>query len=363
MLVLYGAGSYTVYVAASTADAATNGLIIAAGSAYISGPYESLPYLYAANTTAVLVTVVGYDGPSGMRFQHTNLASMTTLLGSPAGASVSADIAALKAVADTIATDTTTDIPALIGTPVADLATDIAGVQTDTTSIEGKVDTVSTAVVTTIPTLIGTPAAADVSADILVLDGKADTISTAVVTTIPTLLGTPAAADVSVDILVIDGKADTISTAVVTDIPATLATAAARYQGFEYVYTPVTDSAGWTTPVWIFTVTGDVMVKCVGICTESFTTSDGITLELGIAGNTAGAIAQIADATDLLINETWYDATPTDSVIDPEALSVLRITGGADIILTVTGTFTAGIVQFICWWLPLSATGNVVSAI
>lgn len=80
-------------------------------------------------------------------------------IGTPAGASVSADIAAVKAETASIQSDTN-DIQAKIGTPVSTLAGDIAGVQADTDDIQTK---------------IGTPAGASVSADIAAV--KAETAS------------------------------------------------------------------------------------------------------------------------------------------------------------------------------------------
>lgn len=61
------------------------------------------------------------------------------VLGTPAGADMSTDIAAVKTDTTAILVDTGTTIPATLGTPVADIATDIAGVQADTDDIQTRI--------------------------------------------------------------------------------------------------------------------------------------------------------------------------------------------------------------------------------
>ena len=113
------------------------------------------------------------------------------------------------------------------------------------------------------------------------------------------------------------------------------------------------------TPITAFTVTGDVVLKIVAICKASFTTSDAITLELGVSGDTAKIIAQIVDATGLLINEIWQDATPDATIELSSVVNEFIISNGQDIIITTTGTITAGTIQFVCFWYPISSDGNV----
>jgi len=114
----------------------------------------------------------------------------------------------------------------------------------------------------------------------------------------------------------------------------------------------------------VFTVTGDVLVQVAGLCQVALTTGGGgATIELGISGNTAALIAQTT-ATDLDQYETWQDATPE---ANPGAVDLTGrtfvIANGADVILTIaTADLTAGDIDFVCRWLPISTDGKVVAA-
>src|SRR5687768_13777771 len=70
------------------------------------------------------------------------------------------------------------------------------------------------------------------------------------------------------------------------------------------------DKDGSKATMKIFDVVGDVLVRIFGVCTTTLVGAG--TIEVGVAGNTAGLIAQIADATNLAANEIWNDATPTE---------------------------------------------------
>ena len=124
-----------------------------------------------------------------------------------------------------------------------------------------------------------------------------------------------------------------------------------------------TDDTGAAAAYTIFTVTGDVVVQVFGLCQILMDSGGAATIELGIAGNTAALIAQTT-ATDLDAYETWQDATPE---ANPGAVSLdsrgFAIANGADVILTVgTADLTAGDVDFVCRWWPISTDGNVVEA-
>lgn len=124
--------------------------------------------------------------------------------------------------------------------------------------------------------------------------------------------------------------------------------------------TAVTPQDSGTTTT-LFTVTGDVIVKIFAVCKTALTSSGAITVEVGVSGNTAVLIAQIADAKDLLANEIWNDATPTATVeAAPAGVNDgFVISNGQNVILTPSGTFTAGVIDFYCTWKPLSVDGNV----
>jgi hypothetical protein len=132
--------------------------------------------------------------------------SALTTIGTPANLTVSADVAAVKGVTDTISTkigtssvssDLAGDLAAVyarVGTPVgADISTDVAGVQSTANTISSK---------------LGTPANADFSADVAAV--KTDTAN-ALVT-----LGTPANATVSADVAAVKSVADAITSALGT---------------------------------------------------------------------------------------------------------------------------------------------------
>ncbi len=120
-------------------------------------------------------------------------------------------------------------------------------------------------------------------------------------------------------------------------------------------YDTTTGVAGTTT---LFTVTGCVAVQVFGVCGSTLV--GAATLEVGIAGATAIVLAQIADATDLVTDEIYVDATPTTKV---EALpSQLIIGNGQDIIQTIGSTdITGGQLTYYCLWYPISQNGNVVA--
>ena len=114
--------------------------------------------------------------------------------------------------------------------------------------------------------------------------------------------------------------------------------------------------------VALFTVTGAVKIAVIATCSETLV--GAATLECGIAGTTAGIIAQIADATDLITGEIWADATPTlalDTLANSELNFVMG--NGQDIFLTVgAAAITDGTITFNIVWSPVNATGNVVAA-
>jgi len=119
------------------------------------------------------------------------------------------------------------------------------------------------------------------------------------------------------------------------------------------------DYDGTGDPFTIFNVTGDVMCFVVGICKTTLV--GGATLEVGVTDNTAAILAQISDATTLVENEAWHDATPTLA----EAMTARYhfIGGGLNIIGSIgTANITAGVIDFYCFWRPLSSDGLVESA-
>jgi len=116
-----------------------------------------------------------------------------------------------------------------------------------------------------------------------------------------------------------------------------------------------TGAVGATT---LFTVTGTVAVRVFAVVSGVDLTGAG-TLEVGISGNTAALVAQVA-ATALDVGEIWTDNAPSTV----EALAGFSLlAAGTDIIQTIaTDTVTAGTLTFYCTWVPVSSDGNVVAA-
>ena len=111
----------------------------------------------------------------------------------------------------------------------------------------------------------------------------------------------------------------------------------------------------------VFTVTGDVLVQCYGICDVACVGAGSI--QLGIAGGFELIASTVA--ANLIANELWHDATPTTTseVVDLESTNTAVISNGADIQFSITGAvLTDGDIDFYCRWLPLSINGNVVAA-
>lgn len=115
-----------------------------------------------------------------------------------------------------------------------------------------------------------------------------------------------------------------------------------------------TGAVGATT---LFTVTGAVAVRIFAVASGTDLTGSG-TLEVGISGNTAALLAQVA-ATALDVGEIWTDNAPSTV----EALPALQILNGTNIIQTIaTDTVTAGTLTYYCAWFPLSQSASVVPA-
>lgn len=121
------------------------------------------------------------------------------------------------------------------------------------------------------------------------------------------------------------------------------------------------DHDGTGDPFTIFTVTGTVLVKLLAIC-ETDLAGASATLEVGIAGNTAGLIAQ-STATDIDAGEIWHDASPDAKIELSSVLAERIVSNGSDIIGTVaTANITGGVIRFIAFWYPLSEGASVVAA-
>lgn len=112
--------------------------------------------------------------------------------------------------------------------------------------------------------------------------------------------------------------------------------------------------------VAVFNVTGDVLLNVFATCSSDLTSAGAATVEVGLAGNTAGLIAQTT-ATAIDTGEVWTDATPT--TIEALPTSPRIIAAGADVIITVgTADVSGGVLSFYCLYRPLSDGASVVAA-
>ena len=120
------------------------------------------------------------------------------------------------------------------------------------------------------------------------------------------------------------------------------------------------NDGGALDPYSIFTVTGDVEAKVVGIVNTTLTGATA-TIEVGVVGNTAQFIAQ-ATGTDLDDGDVYTDAgAEAGADVWPEEAQIIN--DGADIIETVaTSDITAGQIDYYCLWRSLEAGASVVSA-
>src|SRR5688572_22193773 len=122
---------------------------------------------------------------------------------------------------------------------------------------------------------------------------------------------------------------------VATSIPSAFAGGTSNARG---------DNGGTGDPRTLFTVSGLVAVKIVGLCTVNLAGASA-TLEVGTALSSAGLIAQTT-ATDIDANDIWHDATP-DASVEASTVMAEKLVF-QDIIETVgTADITAGNVYYV----------------
>jgi len=119
------------------------------------------------------------------------------------------------------------------------------------------------------------------------------------------------------------------------------------------------DHDGTGDPYTLFTVTGDVAVKAV-VGIVNVNVAGAGTLEVGVAGNTAALIAQVADTTTLDDGDVLVDGTESVGVEAIANTGMFIINDGADIIETLgSANLTAGQIDWYCIWAPLEAGAAV----
>ena len=130
----------------------------------------------------------------------------------------------------------------------------------------------------------------------------------------------------------------------------------------------ITYAAGGTganaTETDIFTVTGEVVVVLLlPYCTTNLDESAGTpSLALGVNNDTNLFIAATT-ATDIDLNDFWFDATPAEvgGMAIPAALKDIAITDHISCLVGGTNNISAGVIEFTVYWIPISTDGNVVA--
>lgn len=113
--------------------------------------------------------------------------------------------------------------------------------------------------------------------------------------------------------------------------------------------------SGAVGTVAVSTITGSVLLK--HLTARVLTTLVGAgTLELGTAADINGLIAQVTDATDLADGDFWTGSASPAGV----GVAAINLAVEGNAILTVgTTDITAGKIEIVGFWLPLSADGNM----
>ena len=123
------------------------------------------------------------------------------------------------------------------------------------------------------------------------------------------------------------------------------------------------DHDGTGDPATLFTVTGQVAVSVIAVCTTDLTFDANATIEVGIGGGSQIIATSDQTVSALIAREIWHDTTPDAEI---ELLSVTGefiITDGNDITLDcAVANVTGGVIEFYCLWYPLSSDGNVIGA-
>jgi hypothetical protein len=121
--------------------------------------------------------------------------------------------------------------------------------------------------------------------------------------------------------------------------------------------TYVAATTGATGASTLFTVTGPCIVKVIAVCSVDLASDGAATLEVGIAGSTAGLIAQTAYS-GIDAGKFWID---TSSAIIESDFTGKMI--ALDIIQTIaTETVKAGTITYYCYYRPMSPTSTIAAA-
>lgn len=310
-------------------------------------------------------------------------ATLGALLGDFANETLVAKLTAIKEYIDTeigtIGTSTGTTIPALLAVPTADLATNltigqVVGLKTDTVAgtsivalckqilaalvliddfIDIEVATIATSTTTTIPALHTVPAQDAVTNANMrdVIGNKTDVAATGAVSVTESVVAY--AKQLVTEGIARDVQIASIVSQQTAGVPKTVT-----------VNTVDGSTTAWTQAAHrLFTVTGLVKCRVIGLVTESLTGAG--TLAVGVAGATGCFIEALADAgTECIAGDIISNYSTGASVAVPAVGQEWVYVSSTDIDLLIgLVNITNGQISFYCEWLPISVGATVVAAI
>lgn len=121
------------------------------------------------------------------------------------------------------------------------------------------------------------------------------------------------------------------------------------------------DYDGTGNPATLFTVSGTCKIRLLAVGHTDLVGA-AATIIVGTSKDTDALIASTT-ATDIDAMEIWHDNAPDNSVELASVVPEEIVAGGDDIIQTVgAANITAGVIEYMCWWYPLSPDGEVVAA-
>lgn len=118
------------------------------------------------------------------------------------------------------------------------------------------------------------------------------------------------------------------------------------------------DTIGAAYP--IFQTRGEVKVIVYGVCTTTLVGAG--TIEVGVAGNTALILPQVADATTIAAGDVWVDSSVGEvgGFVATSLPAATYLANSQTVIEKVaTADVTAGQIYYVCLWLPISPDANV----
>ncbi len=118
------------------------------------------------------------------------------------------------------------------------------------------------------------------------------------------------------------------------------------------------DTIGAAFP--LFVTQGEVKVIVYGVCTTTLVGAG--TIEVGVAGNTALILPQVADATTIAAGDVYLDSTVAEvgGFVATSLPAATYLVNGQTILEKIaTADVTAGNIYYVCLWLPVSANGRV----